>query len=132
MSELFTSKAKDSNKLISYFYAAFTTSKTTVTASAICMFTMDQIMGSFHSDYKQKQTLLKVPTPRPSECPRKLTYQHLVFSRKNILMENEISSEALVIETSRNSRFVSIDVDFGVTNYQNKVTSDVLFVGTGK
>jgi hypothetical protein len=135
MSEVFSIKLADKNETKSYFYAVFTTSKHSVTASAICMFEMEQIMNSFHGNYKQLKPTsspIQVPKPRPSECPSKLTYQHIMFSRKNILMENEITSEALVVETSQASRFISIDVDFQVKNYENKYANDVIFVGTGK
>ena len=133
MSELFTVNVPDSDRTTSYFYAVFTTSKYTVTASAICRFSMDQIMDSFHGEYSSdgSQSFLSVPEPRPSECPNKLTYQHLIFSRKHMMMEKEVSSEAIVVETSKTSRFISIDVDFGVDNYQGQVKSDVILVGTG-
>ena len=104
-------------------------------------------MNSFHGDYKSKpftppnEYKLKsrqyneeqqeaVPKPRPSQCPNKLTYHHLVFSRKNVLMENEIFSEALIVESTEKSRFSSIDVEYEVKSGVNKMTNDVLFVGT--
>lgn len=117
-----------------YFYAVFTTSFNSITASAICKFDMDQIMDSFHGDYKFKSKenfdfgenynrfKKSVPNPRPSQCPNELTYQHLVFSRKNFIMNKEIVSEAIVVESSVSDRFTSIDVEFG--------PKDILFVGT--
>ena len=147
MSELFT--LTHNNKSTTYFYAAFTTEFNRITASAVCLFSMEQIMESFHGNYKSKSlTRLAnehksqnkhfndeshdaIPTPRPSECPQKLTYHHLIFSRKNILMENDIRSEALIIESTESMRFTSIDVDFQVNSRGNsKQASDVLFVGT--
>ena len=129
MSKLFTEKVTGSNKTTSYFYAVFTTSRYAVTASAICKFNMDEIMESFHGNYKRSTS--EVPIPRPSECPDKLTYQHLKFSRKHILMEQEIISNALIVETSQTNRFESIDVDFKVKNENDDIKSDILFVGTG-
>lgn len=73
-----------------------------------------------------------VPEPRPSQCPSKLTYQHLIFARKNFVMERDVQSEALVVETARESQFVSIHVDYQVGNRDNSSKVDVLFVGTGK
>jgi hypothetical protein len=105
-----------------------------ITASAVCMFTMEQIMSSFHGAYLN-QAASGVPSPRPSSCPNKLTYQHLVFSRKKLTMEQEVVSEAIVAETASTCRFNSIDVDFKAknpTNGTNAAESDVLFVGTGK
>lgn len=132
MSELFTTKIPGTDKTTSYFYAVFTTSKYAVTASAICKFSLNQIMDSFHGDYRSTdESFLNVPQPRPSECPSNLTYQHLIFSRKHIMMENEIRSEALVVETSKRSRFMSVDVDYAVKNYHDQITSDVILVGTG-
>ena len=131
MSPLFTTNDRETNKNITYFYGVFTTSKYSITASAVCMFTMDQIMSAFHGDYKSKSTTSEqiktnsIPKPRPSECPSKLTYQHLIFSRKNFVMENEILSEALIVETASQSRFLSIDTDFNF-----KKNNDVLFIGT--
>jgi hypothetical protein len=104
---------------------------------------MDQIMNSFHGDYKSKQLAKQsfneqqqqqqesVPKPRPSECPKKLTYHHLIFSRKNFLMQNDIVSEALIVESAETGRFSSIDVDYEVTNKKNiKLVNDHLYVGT--
>lgn len=102
-------------------------------------------MDSFHGNYKSnsnsaastsddqsnKQQQQHVPDPRPSHCPNQLTYQHLIFSRKNFIMEQDIESEALIVESSLASQFVSIDVDFQVNNLDNSSTNDVLFVGTG-
>ena len=56
MSPLFTTNDRETNKNITYFYGVFTTSKYSITASAVCMFTMDQIMSAFHGDYKSKST----------------------------------------------------------------------------
>jgi hypothetical protein len=100
------------------------------------MFTMDQIMNSFHGAY-QGVAATAVPNPRPSSCPNELTYQHVVFSRKKFVMENEIVSEAIVAETTSKSRFNSIDVDYKVESILGDSAStdtetDVLFVGTGK
>ena len=86
-------------------------------------------MSSFHGPYQQS---VEVPQPRPSECPSHLTYQHLIFARKNFIMEMDVQSEALVVETARESQFVSIDVDFQVSDLENSSKSDVLFIGTGK
>lgn len=130
MSQLYTTKVPGSSKTTSYFYAVFTTSKYSVTASAICKFSLEQIMQSFHGDYKHRQSSSPIPNPRPSHCPNKLTYQHLVFSRKHILMENSVESEALIVETSQNNRFMSLDVDYQVSNYNEKSKSDVILVGT--
>ena len=139
MSEVFTSlKSKKS-----YFYATFTTEYSGITASAVCKFTLDQIMESFHGDYKynaensvsnkeDQEQQNSIPYPRPSECKNKLTYQHLMFTRKNIRMKNEVISEALVVESSASNRFTSIDVDFEAKSSDGKQESDVLFLGTGK
>jgi hypothetical protein len=94
---------------------------------------MDQIMGSYNGDYKMKSTNsdTQIPNPKPSQCPNKLTYQHIIFSRKNFQMNQDIVSEAFIIETKRNNRFLSIDVDFNIKSQLNtNITSDVLFVGT--
>ena len=40
-------------------------------------------------------------------------------------MENEILSEAVLVDTASQSRFQSIDVEF------NQNSSDILFIGTG-
>lgn len=140
ISEVFTS----SKSKKSYFYATFTTETTRITASAVCKFTLDQIMDSFHGDYKyntenspnnkedeQEQAQNSIPFPRPSECKNKLTYQHLIFTRKNVQMKNEVLSEALIIESSASNRFTSIDVDFEAKSFDGKHESDVLFIGTG-
>lgn len=82
-----------------------------------------------HADQEQEQS---VPEPRPSKCPSKLTYQHLIFARKNFIMERDVQSEALVVETARESQFVSIDVDFNVADLENGSTADVIFIGTGQ
>ncbi|CAF0729646.1 unnamed protein product [Brachionus calyciflorus] len=120
-----------------YFYGVFTTSTNTITASAVCKFSMDQIMDSFHGDYKikslnpnfdesEKINRLRnsVPNPRPSECPNELTYQHLIFSRKNFIMEKEILSHAVIVESSVSDRFASIDVDYDINS------KDLLLIGT--
>lgn len=103
-------------------------------------------MGSFHGPYYRGNRHHRhgsnaepevvdqqdVPEPRPSHCPSKLTYQHLIFARKNFVMEQDVESEAIVVETARESQFVSIHVDYQVSNRDNTSKVDVLFVGTGK
>ncbi len=127
MSELFTQKVSGTNTTNTYFYAVFTTSQYAVSASAICKFSLDQLLASFHADYSNTngQPLSEIPHPRPSSCPAKLTYQHLIFSRKNTMMANDVQSEALVVETARTSRFTSIDVDFNSNDNR-----DMIYIGT--
>ena len=87
-------------------------------------------MNSFNSEYQNSQGK-SVPIPRPSQCPDSLTYQHIVFSRKNVAMQNEIVSEAIFVESLSPNRYNSIAVDYEVKNRQNNA-NDVIFVGTGK
>jgi hypothetical protein len=117
-----------------YFYATFTTStESTITASAVCVFYMDDIIDSFNGDYVSKRgstKILQVPNPRPSSCPVNISYEHLLFSRKNVAMKNEIYSEAIIIESGVDDSFSKIDVDYRVKNAYGE-EYDVLFVGTG-
>jgi hypothetical protein len=92
-------------------------------------------MSSFHGPYQQQQQQQQqqtVPDPRPSQCPNTLTYQHLIFARKNFIMEQEVQSEAFIVESASESQFVSIDVDFNVADLENSTTSDMIFIGTGQ
>jgi hypothetical protein len=91
---------------------------------------MDSFHGSYYNDFnknakQQSLTFITNPSPRPSQCPSQLTYQHLIFSRKRFIMKNEVLSEALIVETTSKNRFNSIYVDFS----QKK--SDLLLIGTG-
>lgn len=101
-------------------------------------------MDSFNGNYKSKSFTQNdydssssksqnyVPNPRPSQCPNTLTYQHLIFARKNFIMEKEILSQALIIETSVSDKFMSINVDFEVKSKNNQTKSDIIFIGTGR
>ena len=115
-----------------YFYATFITSEYTITASAVCVFYMNEIIDSFNGDYSVRKGSLKtlqVPNPRPSSCPANLTNEHLLFSRKNVAMKNDVNSEAIIIESGAENSFLKIDVDFHVKNAINELF-DVLFIGT--
>jgi len=124
MSEIYGS-ANDKN---AYFYASFSTSKSSITSSAVCSFAMNDIMGAFDADYEAAGA--QVPTPRPSSCPSQITSQHILFTRKNVKMQKQVSSHALIVESDSSRRFASIDVDFGVENAHGELF-DVLFVATG-
>ena len=130
MSSLFDSDDSSTN---AYFYAIFTTSEHAISASAVCVFFMNDIISSFNSDYSTRRGSsskpLQVPNPRPSSCPANLTNEHLLFSRKNVLMKNEVYSEALIIESGLENSFLKIDVDFHVNNSFDELF-DVLFVST--
>ena len=128
MSEIYGS-ANDKN---AYFYASFSTSKSSITSSAVCSFTMGDIMGAFDADYEATNgQAAQVPTPRPSSCPSNITSQHILFTRKNVRMQKQVSAHALIVESDSSRRFVSIDVDFGVKNADGELF-DVLFVATGQ
>lgn len=116
-----------------YFYAVFTTSENIMTASAICVFYMNDIMNAFDGAYniESNEDSVKVPEPRPSTCPTNLTYEYILFTRKNILMKNEINSQSIIIESGSETRYTKIAVDFNVKNVNNDLF-DVLFVATGK
>jgi hypothetical protein len=161
ISRLFTKKVS-SGKMVTYFYAVFTTTSNGITASAVCSYTIDQLKDSFEGDYKKEKStsskessssssssLLTLssstslqtssyPNPRPSDCAARyntpLTYEQLIFSRKNVQMENEISSEALIVQSDQPSRFTNIDVDFNtIVSEKNETDStfnDVLFVSS--
>jgi hypothetical protein len=122
----------DDSSTNAYFYATFTTSEHTISASAVCVFYMNDIINSFNGDYSTKRGSskpLQVPNPRPSSCPNNLTNEHLLFSRKNVLMKNDITSEAFIIESGIENSFIKIDVDFHVSNSFDELF-DVLFIST--
>ena len=124
----------ESSTTNSYFYATFTTSEYTISASAVCVFYMNDIVDSFNGDYSARRGSIKafhVPNPRPSSCPSNPTNEHLLFSRKNVLMKNEVASEAFIIESGVENSLIKIDVDFHVRNAYDELFN-ILFISTDK
>ncbi|CAG7818868.1 unnamed protein product [Allacma fusca] len=88
------------------FYAAFTTTGTGFSGSALCVFTLDSIQESFRGKFKEQATSSsawlpvlssKVPEPRPGDCvndTQALPDAVLNFIRSHPLMDQAVEHES--------------------------------------
>ncbi|XP_045483427.1 semaphorin-1A isoform X3 [Harmonia axyridis] len=125
-------------------YGTFTTPYNSISGSAVCAFSLQDITDTFEGNFKEQTALnsnwlpvqsSKVPDPRPGQChndSRTLPDLTLNFIKTHSLMDESVPSffgQPIVIRTSYRYRFTQIAVDPQVRVPGGK-TYDVLFIGT--
>ncbi|XP_051162888.1 semaphorin-1A isoform X3 [Leptopilina boulardi] len=125
-------------------YGAFTTPVNSISGSAVCAFSLQDIADTFEGNFKEQSALnsnwlpvqgSKVPDPRPGQCvndSRTLPDLTLNFIKSHSLMDESVPSffgQPIVIRTNFHYRFTQITVDPQVKTPGGK-TYDVLFIGT--
>ncbi|CAH1640347.1 unnamed protein product [Spodoptera littoralis] len=125
-------------------YGTFTTPPNSISGSAVCAFSMQDIADTFEGTFKEQSAInsnwlpvnsAKVPEPRPGTChndSRQLPDQTLNFIKTHALMDESVPAffgEPIVIRTSFHYRFTQIAVDPQVKTPGGKAY-DVLFIGT--
>ncbi|GAB1869784.1 Sema domain-containing protein [Camponotus japonicus] len=125
-------------------YAVFTTPVNSIGGSAVCAFSMDNILEVFQSAFKEQETINsnwlrvlpeKVPEPRPGACvndSRTLPDITVNFVKAHPLMDDAVQSYfslPVITKTSFNYRFTKVVVDPQVKALDGKAY-DVLYIGT--
>ncbi|XP_044736328.1 semaphorin-1A isoform X2 [Chrysoperla carnea] len=125
-------------------YGTFTTPPNSISGSAVCAFSLQDISDTFEGNFKEQAALnsnwlpvqsVKVPDPRPGLChndSRTLPDLTLNFIKQHSLMDESVPSffgQPIIIRTSFHYRFTQIAVDPQVKVPGGK-TYDVLFIGT--
>ncbi|BES90255.1 Sema [Nesidiocoris tenuis] len=124
-------------------YGIFTTPTNAIGGSAICAFSMDDIMKTFDGAFKEQESMNsnwlrvppnKVPHPRPGQCvndSRTLPDKAVNFVKTHTLMDEAVPSinQPLLVRISPRNRFVAITVDPQVRTLEG-IAMDVLFIGT--
>ncbi|XP_074036779.1 semaphorin 1a isoform X2 [Leptinotarsa decemlineata] len=125
-------------------YGTFTTPPNSISGSAVCAFSLQDITDTFEGNFKEQAAINsnwlpvlsnKVPDPRPGQChndSRTLPDLTLNFIKTHSLMDESVPSffgQPIVIRTSFHYRFTQIAVDPQVKVPGGK-TYDVLFIGT--
>ncbi|CAH1364920.1 unnamed protein product [Tenebrio molitor] len=125
-------------------YGTFTTPPNSISGSAVCAFSLQDITDTFEGNFKEQSAInsnwlpvqsSKVPDPRPGQChndSRTLPDLTLNFIKTHSLMDESVPSffgQPIVIRTIFHYRFTQIAVDPQVKVPGGK-TYDVLFIGT--
>ncbi|XP_072157904.1 semaphorin-1A isoform X2 [Bemisia tabaci] len=125
-------------------YGVFTTPANSISGSAVCAFSLQDITDTFEGSFKEQSELNsnwlpvqsgKVPDPRPGQCvndSRTLPDLTLNFIKTHSLMDESVPAyfgQPLVIRTSFHYRFTMIAVDPQIKVPGGKAY-DVLFIGT--
>lgn len=125
-------------------YGTFTTPPNSISGSAVCAFSLQDITDTFEGNFKEQSAINsnwlpvqsnKVPDPRPGQChndSRTLPDLTLNFIKTHSLMDESVPNffgQPIVIRTSFHYRFTQIAVDPQVKVPGGK-TYDVLFIGT--
>ncbi|PSN42842.1 Semaphorin-1A [Blattella germanica] len=122
----------------------FTTPPNSISGSAVCAFSLQDITDTFEGNFKEQAQLnsnwlpvqsAKVPDPRPGQCvnnSQTLPDLTLNFIKTHSLMDESVPSffrQPIVIRTSFHYRFTQIAVDPQIKTPGGK-PYDVLFIGT--
>lgn len=125
-------------------YAVFTTPQNAIGGSAVCAFSMRDIIDAFEGSFKGQETMNanwlplekeKVPEPRPGSCvgdSRTLSDASVNFVKTHPLMDKAVPSflaRPLLVRVSLQYRFSSIAVHSQV-EAMNGNKYDVLYIGT--
>ena len=126
-------------------FAVFNTPENSITGSAVCSFSMDDIRDSFDSSpFKVQRDVNsnwlplprhQEPRTRPGKChknSRDLDDEHLNFVKENILLDRSVASileTPHYIKTNPHERLTAIATDPGLVTTGGEVV-DVLYVGT--
>ncbi|CAL4130456.1 unnamed protein product, partial [Meganyctiphanes norvegica] len=125
-------------------YAVFTTPHNSIAGSAVCAFSMQDILKTFEGQFKKQETMnsnwlpvhySKVPKQRPGQCvndSHTLPESHINFIEAHPLMDQAVPAffgQPVMIKTSFRYRFSKLAVDPGV-RLMGGGTIDVLFIAT--
>ncbi|CAH0550974.1 unnamed protein product [Brassicogethes aeneus] len=125
-------------------YGTFTTPPNSISGSAVCAFSLQDITDAFEGNFKEQTAINsnwlpvlsnKVPDPRPGQChndSRTLPDLTLNFIKTHSLMDASVPNffgQPIVVRTSFHYRFTQIAVDPQVKVPGGK-TYDILFIGT--
>jgi semaphorin 6 len=125
-------------------YTVMTTNENAIDGSAICVYSMNSILGGFEGKFKNQRDSnslwrsiddSELPAMRPGQCvddSRTLPMSTVNFVLKNPLMDgaiNPVHDSPLLVHTGPNYKFTAIAVDPQVETASGKIY-DVLFVGT--
>lgn len=128
----------------SIVYAVFTTPPNSIPGSAICAFSVDDIMDSFEGRFKSQRDSSSnwlpipsesVPEPRPGKCvddSRTLPSMAVNFVKTHTLMEQAVPSlfgRPILTRVNLKHRFTAITVDPQIRAMDGHIY-DVIFVGT--
>ncbi|XP_025160638.1 semaphorin-1A [Harpegnathos saltator] len=125
-------------------YGVFTTPVNSIGGSAICAFSMNNILEVFQGAFKEQETINsnwlrvlpeRVPEPRPGACvndSRTLPDITVNFVKAHPLMDDAVQSYfalPVITKISFNYRFTKVAVDPQVKALDGK-TYDILYIGT--
>ena len=129
-----------------FFYAVFTTPENSIPGSAICRFSMDDLLQSFDSDFQNQESAnshwlplapSQVPSPRPGKCYNQsssVPESSLHFIKNHCLMEKAVSSNPsmpVFIRSSDSELLTKMAIHPGVSDLHGNLY-DILFVGTNR
>ncbi|XP_035229476.1 semaphorin-1A-like isoform X6 [Stegodyphus dumicola] len=135
---------KYSGKEAQLIYAVFTTPPNSISGSAVCAFSLEDVLHAFNGPFKGQDDInsnwlpvasTKVPEPRPGQCvndSRTLPEVTVNFIEVNSLMDRAVPSfwnHPVVLHTVFQYRFTQIAVDPQIETADGK-HYDVLYVGT--
>ncbi|XP_076334612.1 LOW QUALITY PROTEIN: semaphorin-1A-like [Tachypleus tridentatus] len=125
-------------------YGVFTTPVNSISGSAVCAFSIKQILETFDGSFKWQEDInsnwlpfpnSKVPEPRPGQCvndSRTLPEMTLNFIKDHTLMDRAVPSfwnQPLILHTGFGYRYTYITVDPQIETVDGN-RYDVLFIGT--
>ncbi|XP_055857782.1 semaphorin-1A [Episyrphus balteatus] len=125
-------------------YAVFTTSINAIPGSAICAFSLDDILAAFEGRFKSQKDsnsnwlpiqLEDVPDPRPGLCvddSRTLSTQSVNFVKNHPLMETAVPAlhgRPLLTKVTMDHRLTSIVIDANVSAL-DKTVYNIIYAGT--
>ncbi|XP_013772370.1 semaphorin-1A-like isoform X3 [Limulus polyphemus] len=125
-------------------YGVFTTPVNSISGSAVCAFSIKQILETFDGSFKWQEDInsnwlsfpnSKVPEPRPGQCvndSRTLPEMTLNFIKDHTLMDKAVPSfwnQPLILHTGFGYRYTYITVDPQIETVDGN-RYDVLFIGT--
>ncbi|CAN8005119.1 unnamed protein product, partial [Ixodes hexagonus] len=125
-------------------YSVFTTPHNSLSGSAVCAFSLEDVQRAFEGNFKGQDDInsnwlpivnSKVPEPRPGQCvndSRTLPDVTLNFITEHPLMDQAVPSyfgQPILVHTGFQYRFTYIAVDPQVETVNGK-KYDVLFIGT--
>ncbi|XP_076383199.1 semaphorin-1A isoform X4 [Megalopta genalis] len=125
-------------------YGVFTTPVNSIGGSAVCAFSMKNVLDVFQGAFKEQETINsnwlrvlpdKVPEPRPGACvndSRTLPDVTVNFVKAHPLMDDAVQSFfafPVITKVSFNYRFTKVAVDAQVKALDSKAY-DILYIGT--
>ncbi|XP_076224820.1 semaphorin-1A isoform X6 [Nomia melanderi] len=125
-------------------YGVFTTPTNSIGGSAVCAFSMKNVLDVFQGAFKEQETINsnwlrvlpeKVPEPRPGACvndSRTLPDVTVNFVKAHPLMDDAVQSffaMPVITKVSFNYRFTKVAVDSQVKALDGKAY-DILYIGT--